>query len=555
VLHAATNVPACGFAEIRGTITASDSGDPLPDVSVFASGQSEFESVTTDANGNYTVTVPYFRDPGPYSVSLSPRFSELPAKAYLTIPPTVTQVISGQTTILDLELPRGGAIQGQIRAADTDAPLEGVFVISRQRTDDDEILFGASEFTDAEGNYVIYGLEEGNYLLEYDTVNIQSPAETTYYETGYVGRVNYPSEATLFAVDPPVTTTVNISIPRGSAIVGEIRRSDTNEIVPAVSVHAYLLDEDGEGHGEFITASSGSDFGTYYTGPLAPGKYLLFAQTYRTNGEGGSQYHNTWDLEMEWYKDVYTSVGAQVVEVPEIAPSEPISVDIMLSPGATITGVVTDADTGLPVPDIEVETNPSAFGLYGVNVLFSHSSGLVTDENGVYEIRGLLDGTYSAVARPPFDSEYQTAGGFLSTSPTVTVAGTGVYPNMNLSIRRGGTIEGVLTDDQGQPLPNMEVTLVTSDTLQFLRAVTSDANGNYSFAKIAPGEYRLRFDRFDPCGCFNNEYYTGEGDNSNGLVMVEPGGTTTGVNASMECNAPPPANSLYLPRVSPRSKP
>ena len=553
VLHAATTAPACGYAEIRGVITAADSGAPLPGVTIFADGQSRFLSAKADATGSYTLTVPYYLDTGPYTVTVQPDFaSALPTIAYTAVPPTLTQVMSGETTLLDFALPRGGAIQGQIRAADTDVPLEGVFV-SAEQPSSGSYISRQSTGTDAEGNYVLYGLTAGEYVLRYDTLNIFSVPATEVYETGYFGRANYPSQATVIPVTAPVSTTVNISVPLGSSIVGEIRRSDTNEVVSAMSVHAYLLDEDGQGHGEFITASNGSDFGTYYAGPLAPGNYLLFAQTRRTNGSGVSQFHNTWDLEMEWYKDVYSSAAATVVEIPDVGASQQISVDLMLSPGATITGVVTDADTGEAVVNIGVEPTPSPFQIYGVNVLFSYSSELVTDENGVYEIRGLLDGDYRVRVTPQFDGEYQSVGLFPSTSPTVTVAGTGIYPNINLSVRRSGGLSGTLTSEQGQPIADLEVSVVASDTGLVLVKTTSDSAGHYSFDNLAPGQYYVKYDRFVACGCYNNEYYVGEGNNENTLVTVAPGQITREIDSTLGCNAPPlvnPASSIFLPRLS-----
>lgn len=549
--QAATLAPACGFAEIRGVVTAEDTGLPLADVSVSAFGSKRGESATTDTTGTYTLTVPYYLDPGPYSVSFYPSIDdETVSSSYVEAPITTTQVLSGGTTIVDSVMSRGAVIRGQVKTADTDARMEGVLVIAYRETEDGFIISDSAR-SDADGNFLIKGLKSGDYTLEYDSVNLFSTPAILEYETGYLGRVNYASEATQFTVTIPQTKTVDFTIPRGREITGEIRRSDTSEIAAAIGVYAFLLDEDGAGRGAFIRVSDGSPFGIYEIGSLAPGKYLLAALPYRTENQvgDGAQYAN-YDLEFEWYKDVLTSDEATVVEIPEAASSDPISVNMTLSPGAVITGVVTDGNTGAPVPDILVEAvGRSPLGQLGIT--FGHASRMITNEDGVFAIPGLADGTYQLAYSPAdFDSDYATRGNSSTQEFTVTVAGTEVHPNANFTIQRGGVIAGKLTDDQDDPVADIEVTLSAAESGFFAGRTTSDASGNYTFSKIAPGQYRVKFDRFDPCGCYNNEYYVGDGSGGSGLVTVAAGETTTGINSKMACNPAPPPYSVYLPNLS-----
>ena len=54
-----------------------------------------------------------------------------------------------------------------------------------------------------------------------------------------------------------------------------------------------------------------------------------------------------------------------------------------------------------------------------------------------------------------------------------------------------GAIRGVVSDEQGSPLPGVNVTL-SSENLMGLRTFVTDANGEYRFPALPPGEYKVR---------------------------------------------------------------
>lgn len=64
----------------------------------------------------------------------------------------------------------------------------------------------------------------------------------------------------------------------------------------------------------------------------------------------------------------------------------------------------------------------------------------------------------------------------------------GVVPAM---AQTTGTLDGKVTDDTGQPLPGVTVT-ITGDTLIGSRSVTTDLDGTYRFPSIPPGAYKVR---------------------------------------------------------------
>ena len=55
-----------------------------------------------------------------------------------------------------------------------------------------------------------------------------------------------------------------------------------------------------------------------------------------------------------------------------------------------------------------------------------------------------------------------------------------------------GALTGTISDPSGAVVPNVTVTLTSTDTNQ-VRTATTGADGGYKFALLPPGAYRIRF--------------------------------------------------------------
>jgi protocatechuate 3,4-dioxygenase beta subunit len=539
-LQAATHVPACGFAEVKGIVSAADSGLPLADIDITGLGATTATEAESIASGAYTLTLPFYRDGGPYQVGFEPP-NDSP---YLSLAPSTTAVISGSTTMLNAVLPRGGALVGQVKTSDTGEPMVGVRVRASGRTileDNDPML--ASTVTDEEGRFVIDGLISGGYVLRYNTHDFASSEVISTYAASFVGGSNL-SDAALFTVTAPLTTTVNFTIARGKTLAGEVRRSDSNALTDDIQVDLYKLNDEGSGRGDFLQSMVTDESGIYKFTGVAPGKFLLLARP--QHSVFPPQLPNA-DLKAEWYNDASSSAEAQPIDLPVVSASV-ISVNLALEVGAVITGVVTDAGSGAPIAGIGIDVTPTV----ALNEVTRSLFDIRTDASGQYTLPGLYAGTYQirydAVATP-----YNTTRKSANTGVTVTVAAGEIHANANFSLALGGDIEGALTTDKSQPLAGIRVSLIAPATGKVLKTVTSNAAGEYSFPNIAPGEYQVKYDRFDPCGCYNSEFYSGDSPGDAALVTVEADATTAGINAGLACNAPPPVeaakDALYLPRL------
>jgi len=127
----------------------------------------------------------------------------------------------------------------------------------------------------------------------------------------------------------------------------------------------------------------------------------------------------------------------------------------------SITGVVTDSGTGLPIAGATVSGPATA----------------TTDASGNYVLPSVATGTYSLTA---------AAAGYQSASSTVTVSdATPITQNFALTRTSSGSLSGVVTSAvDGRALAGVTITYFGGTT-------TTDSTGKYSFAAVAPGTYTV----------------------------------------------------------------
>lgn len=169
----------------------------------------------------------------------------------------------------------------------------------------------------------------------------------------------------------------------------------------------------------------------------------------------------------------------QTVTVPETGT---INVDLALTqPAGRITGTITDQDTGRPI---------SYASLYLSVLPYSMRVGwFETDAKGHYELSGLRTGEYSLqvsdqLATPGWggahDSPIEVTQGE-TTTHDVLLPGVGDLPY---------DLAGTVTDDQGEPVPGIEVTVESLDG-EPVDVATTNRAGTW-LSQVSDGDYRLR---------------------------------------------------------------
>ncbi|NCO69220.1 MAG: carboxypeptidase regulatory-like domain-containing protein, partial [Acidobacteria bacterium] len=187
----------------------------------------------------------------------------------------------------------------------------------------------------------------------------------------------------------PVTVTLGVTTPgidfaltQKGAISGRVTDQATG--VP-VFKDAILFD----GAGNYLTASNGSPNGTFTFSGLTPGTY--FVKTADWSGPSG--------FVDELYNDIPCDGGCVITSGTPIVVTDGATttgIDFALQRHGRITGRVTDAQLGLPLPNHYVE-------LYDSSGAFVSNAGL--DAAGNYSTWYLPAGTYYVLTQSYLDGD------------------------------------------------------------------------------------------------------------------------------------------------------
>ncbi len=177
-------------------------------------------------------------------------------------------------------------------------------------------------------------------------------------------------------------------------------------------------------------------------------------------------------------------VGAEVlIRVAALDQSDPFTLNV--GPEGVISGTVTDAVTGEPVPSVAID-------LFGELGTFRE---VLSDDLGRYEARALSTGTYWALALPTteyveelYDDIHCRFGdcSVFDGSPIEVRLGVEV-DGIDFALDRGATLTGTIADSvNDEPIP--EARVVTRDAQEVVSGVgMTDETGLYSIDRVPRG--------------------------------------------------------------------
>lgn len=225
-------------AKVRVRILKADTGLPFGQdevcVNAFVARTTEatLANGCTDSAGYATVGgIPAGTttiEAAPYSLDYVTRWSgstRTQAKAALV------RVTVGTTTQAPaIRLARSASISGVVRDKKTGAPLAGYCAATGPYStivgDDGTRGFGSS-CSDADGRYTIPGLDAGAYKIEWIGRNVDTTVTADHAVTWYDGTTHANAEA-VEVTNGRTTTGINVSLPLGGAIVGDVRDQNGN---------------------------------------------------------------------------------------------------------------------------------------------------------------------------------------------------------------------------------------------------------------------------------------------------------------------------------------
>ncbi len=290
---------------------------------------------------------------------------------------------------------------------------------------------GGSTLTTSTGAYTISSLAEGTY-----SVTCRPPAGLNLAQ----------QTQSNISIISGQTTTVNFSLVLGGIISGTVSDYQGQ---PVSNARIWAYEKISNIYGGWNYESRGSAFstssGTYTILGLVAGTYMIACQP--PSGR---------NLLEQRKEDIYVVSGATT------------TVNFSLPLGGIISGVVTDSQ-GNPVANAQVSVSGPSGG------------STLTTSTGAYTISSLAEGTYSVTCRPP-------AGLNLAqqTQSNISII-SGQTTTVNFSLVLGGIISGTVSDYQGQPVSNAQV----SAEGPFYNQTYTNQYGSYTITGLSEGIYQV----------------------------------------------------------------
>ena len=443
-------------------------------------------SATTDANGDYTLD----------GVTPGDETIDFMKDGFVTKHKSV-QIVAGKDNRIDVELDRGREIRGRV-VDKSGQPVANARIAANTQA----VPRAANSMSDADGQFTISGLEDGRYIVSAQ-------------KNGYVG-------ASADDVDAAAGRPVTLTMDRGAAITGRVLglpAEDLPQVRVSASGHNASASERVDASGNFILTGipdgsitvtafkpgmpmrqsapkviqvvNGSappidiDFGAGITirgrvtrnGVAVSGGNVSFSP----RGRGGVRSANGMiaaDGEYEvsgvepgdYDIRVYAGGGGNDAVQYTVVGNAVFDIDLK---GASVRGIVVDAATGVPLPDVHVFITLAAGG----NRVWRNAT---TDSDGRFTLDTLADGAYTLRT----EREHYAAA-----SQTVTVSG-GSTPPLELRLTRGQEAVVRLVDSETGASLDGSVGLVDQQTKKF---VGSNGSGRAEDGAIhiwaAPGRY------------------------------------------------------------------
>ncbi len=500
------SIDAGALETISGTITSAATLQLLGgiDIDVFDStgASSTISGGTSAADGTYTVTLP---GPDTYIVRADPAASDGVATQYYdgvflrSQAQSIVVNSGGAISGVDFALVGGVTISGTVRSGGMG--LGGIDIDIFALTG--ENLGSYNAVTAGDGSYTLGALPPGDYLLRADP----DPALNQYYVSTYYGDQSDPALATPITVGSADVTGIDITVPAGGTISGTV--TSAGSPLSGIDLDVY----DSLGVRVQVNATTDA-LGHYEIGPMVPGGYIVRVDPTIAQG-----------YPLTYYPAVYSEAEASLIQVNSGGPIA--GIDFSLAPGGTISGSIYDGTSFVPLANVDLDCYDST----GRRMAATAKS----DAGGAYVIGPLPAGTLYLRSDPGIGSWY-AAQFYLGQidihfADAITVTAGQDTPNVDFGLLVGGSIEGTVRDGSAIALGNIDLDLFDAITGTRLRiGTTTLADGTYSIAGLAPGNYVLRCDPALDQG-YAMSYYNGKLTKSTAdILTVTSAGVLAGVD-------------------------
>ncbi len=355
---------------------------------------------------------------------------------------------------IDFNMNPGASISGLVQTEDLE-PLENAHVYAAA------VLGPRTRYpakSDQDGRFIIKGLPNGTYYVH---------ADKRGYQGEYYDNVQQLQNAASISVhEGGSAENINFTLDIFHSLRGTVTHLTDGTPIQRAVVTAFPLNTAG-GPQRPVRAMTGEN--GEYAMELAPGFYLV--------------HFSARGFEQMWYENAQDRETATPVQIFQ---GEHTVLDFGLQPLATVSGLVTDSETGGPVSGALIR----AFSEGRDN---KRSFRTRSDSLGGFSFPALPGGDYLLAAQgrgyiPEFWQEADSP----ENATIVSLAAGQSMAGISFTLATGGAICGVVTDSAtGLPLTGAVVHLAGEEN-NLRRAVKSDTSGEYTFVGLPTGTYFVR---------------------------------------------------------------
>ena len=207
-----------------------------------------------------------------------------------------------------------------------------------------------------------------------------------------------------------------------------------------------------------------------------------------------------------------------------------------------ITGTVTDENTGNPIENVFVRLLQLSDQQ---NVIFHKYT--YTNAIGEYRLNDIADGSYVIYFNGPDDFNWKLYNNVTNSSTVTwcTIFNSNILSDINAQLSdKCGKISGTVTDEAGNPIPN--VTVFAKDPVHgaYYEFAITDQNGHYYISGLSNCKYLIHF--VPQSQNYFSEYYNDAShkDMATFISVTEPG-LIDNTNAQLDSKSIEPAD--YFP--------
>jgi uncharacterized repeat protein (TIGR01451 family) len=409
---------------------------------------------------------------------------------------------SDQPLALHLDTPDYGIISGKLFQTDGVTPFTTGAWIEGHAAPYQDYFYGGTPLL-SDGSYYLGGLPDGQYNLR---AWVNYPWAAQWYN-GYL----FPEDADIVTIAAAGhVQDIDLVMQPGGRITGTIYGPDG--VTPLENMNVDLE------QGWYGTCTDASGNYVIESVPLDQAEKVTAGGS--NNWCGGSS-----DYIYEYYNGTYDSAQATLLTLTS-ADDTAENTNFTLEVGGKITGVVTDAVSGLPVANIRVIARDYDTNMGGA-VVWSQA-------DGSYTIPALAPGDYRVFTRdtnwtpPNYARMYWNNTDNRRDATRVPISLGVTVPNIDFALPPGGSIAGrVLDQDSGLPVAYHSVGAWRTNGRSGDGACT-DSDGYFQIIGLAFGTYYVDaggWDCNDQLGQYAREFYGG--------VFLERNATTVPVDALM----------------------